>query len=61
MDFGLMDERDDVERTLVYYKELKQDLMYKDYDDFELQSSYRKIRHHLDRMILRLEALLLEF
>lgn len=42
---------------LEIYEEIKLKLLNHDYIDIKMQSSYRKLRHHLDQMILRLEKL----
>lgn len=43
------------EEQLKMYKDFKSCLMHLDYEDVKLQSSYRKLRHHLDMLIVMLE------
>jgi hypothetical protein len=39
------------------YESIKKELLGHDYNDIKMQSSYRKLRHHLDQMILHLQKL----
>lgn len=43
---------------LEYFKKVKEEVIQNkiDFEDVALQSSYRKLRHHLDRIIVRLSS-----
>ena len=47
-----------MEDELEFYRAIKRRLLGKDYEDMKLHSSFRKLRHHLDQMIVQLEKLL---
>jgi len=51
------DVRMDIEPEIDRYKSIKGLLFGVDYEEIGLQSSFRKMRHHIDRMILQLEEL----
>lgn len=43
------------DEQLKMYKDFKACLMHLDYESVEMQSSFRKLRHHLDQIIVQLE------
>lgn len=53
-----MDRQEELlEEQIELYTMIKFQVFGQDYKDPKLQASYRKLRHHLDQMILRMESL----
>lgn len=49
------DVKNEFKEQLETYKMIKKELIGMDYEDISLQSSYRKLRHHLDQIIVKIE------
>ena len=45
------------EEQLKMYNDFKDCVYGRDYRDIKLQSNFRKLRHHLDQIIMQLESL----
>ena len=57
MEYNERKTQEAIENELELYQGIKDSLWKLDYSDIRIQSSFRKLRHHLDQMILHLGKL----